>query len=232
MKSLAAAFALVITPVATAQDAHFRPQERWWECYHFFRLGKGNDKLDGRLVRMVGITGSISSEGWEMWGSGFRIRWQLSEASEGTRPRVSSLSVEVQPIFSRDGQGIVGHVFGDGKLVSSATLLTPKSARDGYAASGALFEGEKLADLGNYDRWSFVARRTDGSEIARQILPVPDRQELDRVFLQHRAAIEAAWQRRDEKFLVSHTSDALPPASATCLFSTPDARAEVQDSAI
>ncbi|RYD52514.1 MAG: hypothetical protein EOP60_10175 [Sphingomonadales bacterium] len=188
--------------------------------------------MSGRLVRKLDLTGSSWSEIYDMWGAETRIGWRLTETPIGTRREVYTLSVRIEPTFSRDGQAIFGEVWGDGHFVSSTTLLTRESAKDGYATSGAFFQGGGLAALANYDQWSFVAKREDGSEVARQVIPVPARQDRDRIFLQHRAAIEAAWPRRDPKLSVSLNADALPPGSATCLLSTPEARAEIQDSAI
>ena len=208
-------------------------RDSWWECIRTFRQGEGERLLSGRIVRTISLDGTSWSETYELWGSELRYGLQTNAAPQRARHRTVFLSVHIPPTPARNGGEIYGDLYGDGELVATATMLDSRSAREDRSASTAYFDGRTLAvPLGERNRWTFVARHADGTEIVRRDLPVPDRAARERAYAADRSAIDAAWAERDESQLVTTPAGALSSDRANCLLSTPAAREEIEQSSI
>lgn len=210
--------------------------DSWWECYLFLPPADGRTAPSGRLVRSIALDGTARGGVYEIWGEGLRVNWSLAETPQGVRPRVAYLSMEVPTAFPRNGRGIHGYLYGDGRLIATTTMLDERNARRGYAVSTAFFQATAAQDiaapLAAADRWSLVVAHADGAEILRRDLPIADRRARDEGFARHWAALEAAWAARDPSRLVTTPADTLPRDRGACLLSTPAARREMEDSAI
>lgn len=217
---------LVLSGGPPAVAAQKSTEEKWWECYDFFRMDGVTPSLSGRLVRTMTLEGRRLGDNYEMWSPDLRIRWRVEEGISRTVRTVGSISIEFPPIPLETGHGIYGYLFGDDKLVATATILAPDFARRGHSATSVSFHDGEIGVLARYDVWTLVGLRDDGVEVFRRRLAVPNRAGWQEAYLRHRGAVEQAWRERDPKRSVSDDASTLP--FPVCLMSTPQARERIE----
>jgi len=225
--ALVAAFFLLWPSSSPAQTSDFDPNDKWWECIHFFGVKLDDATLAGRLVRNVSYDGSNWSETYEMWSKDIRVTYRVDHHQSEARPQVYSVRVNIPATSSNNGQGIYGYLFGDGELLAQTSMLSPRSAAKNYVASRAFFQNRKFRlNSWNHDLYGLIVLNGDGSEIIRKNLSIPSQAELDAAYLTHSKSIKVAWTKRDPEKLTTTPADSLPKDQANCLLSTPAARDE------
>jgi len=227
---LAVAVSIALAVQAWPAAGQSSEPDDWWECYYSLPA-EAMVPPAGRLVRTYTVEGQPRTGIYEMWGSEIRINAHLVDTPQGVRPRISYLTAELPTTFPRNGAAIFGYLFADGRHVASTTLIDGRFARMGFAVSNAFFQSTATVDIGTplaaADRWTVVVVHADGTEALRRELPVADRRSREEAFVQHLAAVDAAWEARDRSRLVSTPAASLPPDRAVCLLSTAAAREEM-----
>lgn len=219
-----AAFALLSliasNPALARQSAD---KDSWWQCDQSFTIKP--DGFHSVLVRFVSTDGKLLREEHHLQGNGLRANWAHHPKDFPFSFSDSLLWIDIDPRKTIGTQGIWAFLFADGKLLTSARILGAKGAKRGTTSSTVFFSGdEQLAKLGQSDRWTLVIVRDDGTEIERRDLVIPDRAVRERSITKHRAELDAAWVRRDER------PSLLTPRPESeigwCVLSTPGRRRE------
>ena len=223
MRYAACIAALIGALPAAAGEIGQQVDANWWECFYPFTMETLTPPLHGRLLRAKSLSGERIGDLYSMWNYDLNVDWRVDGSPSKETRRVLSITINTPPLRSPEGRAIYGYLYGDGVYLGRVNLLSETSARRGYAADRAYFYSEALGqELAQHDLWTFVALRSDGLEVFRKTLAVPDRAGWQEAFLEHQRLIEQAWASRDARRTVA--DQASPIAEPVCLMSTAEAR--------